>query len=72
MSVEDVFGFWMNDYRQNILNNEIAVAEIQKTGINGIIWDGKVYVTREMTASYFDVDIRTISRYLDQNSEDLE
>ena len=59
--------------RQNILNNEIAVAEIQKkSGINGIIWDGKVYVTREMTASYFDVDIRTISRYLEQNYEELE
>ena len=28
--------------RQNILNNEIAVAEIQeKSGIDGIVWDGK-------------------------------
>lgn len=59
--------------RQNILNNEIAVTEIQeKSGIDGILWDGKVYVTREMTASYFEVDIRTISRYLEQNSEELE
>ena len=59
--------------RQNILNNEMAVAEIQeKSGIDGILWDGKIYVTRDMTASYFDVDIRTISRYLEQNSEELE
>lgn len=59
--------------RQNILNNEIAVTEIQeKSGIDGILWDGKIYVTREMTASYFEVDIRTISRYLEQNSEELE
>ena len=59
--------------RQNILNNELAVSEIQKkSGIDGIVWDGKVYVTRDMTASYFDVDIRTISRYLEQNSEELE
>lgn len=59
--------------RQNILNNEIAVAKIQeKSGIDGIVWDGKAYVTRDMTASYFDVDIRTISRYLEQNSEELE
>ena len=36
--------------RQNILNNEIAVAEIQeKSGIDGIVWDGKAYVTRDMT-----------------------
>ena len=26
---------------------------------------------REMTANFFDVDIRTISRYLEQNSEEL-
>ncbi len=59
--------------RQNILNNEMAVAEIQeKSGIEGISWDGKLYVTREMTASYFNVDIRTISRYLEQNSDELK
>ncbi len=58
--------------RQNILNNEIAVEEIQqKSGINGILWEGKIFVTREMTADFFEVDIRTISRYLEQNSEEL-
>ena len=58
--------------RQNILNNEIAVDEIQiKSGMEGIPWEGKVFVTREMTASFFDVDIRTISRYIEQNNEEL-
>ncbi|MDO5325926.1 MAG: DNA-binding protein [Clostridia bacterium] len=58
--------------RQNILNNEIAVEEIQtKSGMEGIFWEGKMFVTREMTASFFDVDIRTISRYIEQNSEEL-
>lgn len=58
--------------RQNILNNEIAVEEIQiKSGMEGILWEGKVFVTREMTASFFDVDIRTISRYIEQNNEEL-
>lgn len=58
--------------RQNILNNEIAIDEIQqKSGIEGILWEGKLFVTREMTANFFDVDIRTISRYLEQNSEEL-
>ena len=39
--------------RQNILNNEIAVEEIQlKSGVEGITWNGKIYVTREMTANY--------------------
>ena len=36
-----------------------------------ILWEGKLFVTREMTANFFDVDIRTISRYLEQNSEEL-
>lgn len=58
--------------RQNILNNEIAIDEIQqKSGIDGILWDGKIFVTREMTANFFEVDIRTISRYLEQNGEEL-
>lgn len=45
--------------RQNILNNEIAVEEIQlKSGVEGITWNGKIYVTREMTANFFEVDMR--------------
>ena len=33
--------------RQNILNNEIAVEEIQlKSGVEGITLNGKIYVTR--------------------------
>lgn len=58
--------------RQNILNNEIAIEEIQeRSGMEGIIWEGKAYVTREMTSIFFDVDIRTISRYIEQYGEEL-
>lgn len=58
--------------RQNILNNTIAIEEIQqKSGLKGILWEEKIFVTREMTAAFFDVDIRTISRYLEQNSDEL-
>ena len=58
--------------RQNILNNELAIDEIQvKSGLEGVLWDDKVYVTREMAANFFEVDIRTISRYIEQNSEEL-
>ena len=58
--------------RQNILNNEIAVEEIQeKSGVQGILWNEKLYFTREMTASFFEVDIRTISRYIDQYNDEL-
>ena len=58
--------------RQNILNNELAVEEIQgKSGMAGILFEDKIFVTREMTAAYFNVDIRTISRYIEQNTEEL-
>lgn len=58
--------------RQNILNNEIAVAEVQeKSGVEGIEWEGGLYITREMTADFFQVDIRTISRYIEQNNDEL-
>ena len=58
--------------RQNILNNEIAVEEIQeKSGVEGILWNEKLYFTREMTASFFEVDTRTISRYIDQYNDEL-
>lgn len=58
--------------RQNILNNDIALAEIQeKTDFKGIFWDGRIMLTRDMVASFFEVDIRTISRYIEQNNEEL-
>ena len=58
--------------RQNILNNDLAVAEIyDKTGIDGIEWDGKYYFLREAVADFFQVDIRTISRYIEQYNEEL-
>jgi hypothetical protein len=58
--------------RQNILNNSLALAEIQdKTGLKGIIWDGKLMLTKNMVAAFFEVDIRTISRLIRQNNEEL-
>ncbi|MBQ0003637.1 MAG: hypothetical protein KBT21_08875 [Treponema sp.] len=59
--------------RQNILNNEIAIAEIQsKSGLEGILWEGNVYVTRDMVATFFEIDVRTVSRYIEQNAEELK
>ena len=59
--------------RQNILNNELAVQEIQKhTGAEGILWEGEIFFTRDVVASFFEVDLRTISRYVEQYNEELE
>ncbi len=58
--------------RQNILNNDKAIYEIQsQTGIQGIIFENKIYFTKAMVATYFEVDIRTIERYVGEHLEEL-
>lgn len=58
--------------RQNILNNELALIEIQnKCGFTGILWNGEVMFTREMASELFEVDIRTIGRYIEQYNDEL-
>jgi len=58
--------------RQNILNNEIAIDEVRTTvDIACVFWNEKYYFTKEMVATYFDVDIRTIERYISNFSEEL-
>ncbi|MDY0234739.1 MAG: DNA-binding protein [Gudongella sp.] len=59
--------------RQNVLNNEIALNEIQKTAkIIGIIFEGKIMFTKNMIAEFYDVDIRTIERYSSKFSDELK
>ena len=58
--------------RQNILNNENAVAEIQnQTGLQGIIFEGRLRFTKAMVASFFEVEVRTIERYVSENLEEI-
>jgi len=58
--------------RQNILNNEIALNEIQKiASIKGILFEGKVTFTKEMVAEFYGIDIRTVERYTTKFSDEL-
>lgn len=58
--------------RQNILNNEFAIKEIQtQTGLKGIIFEEKICFTKAMVATYFNVDIRTIERYVSENQDEV-
>ncbi|MDA1050117.1 MAG: DNA-binding protein [Planctomycetota bacterium] len=58
--------------RQNILNNPYAVAEIEKAaGIRGIPFEGKTVVLKEQVAAFFEVTVRTVENYLEQNAEEL-
>ena len=59
--------------RQNILNNEMAIEELQNTvGVKMVLWNDKYYLTKEMLASFFDVEVRTIERYIYAYSEELK
>jgi hypothetical protein len=58
--------------RQNILNNQYALSEIRKaTQIECVAYDGEYYVTKELVARFFEVDVRTIERYLEKYQEEL-
>lgn len=58
--------------RQNILNNEFAIEEIKTTSnITGILFEEKYYFTKSMLADFYDVDIRTIERYVRNNIDEL-
>lgn len=59
--------------RQNILNNSVALESVRdELPFSGIEWQATIYVTREMVASYFQVESRTIGRYIEQNAEELQ
>ena len=58
--------------RQNILNNDLAIAEIQKqTRIQGIYFEDKLCFTKSMVATYFEVELRTVERYVSENQEEI-
>lgn len=62
-----------NIARQNILNNDFAINEIEQAlGIKGVIFEGKIMFTKEMVTTFFDVDNRTIERYISQHSDELK
>lgn len=58
--------------RQNVLNNPYALAEIERAaGIQGIPFEGKTVVLKEQVAAFFEVTLRTVENYLEQNATEL-
>ena len=43
----------------------------KQTGLQGILFEDKLCFTKAMTATYFDVDIRTIERYVSEYQEEI-
>lgn len=59
--------------RQNLLNNDIALREIQRAiNIKCICWNDRLYLTKDMVASFFDVETRTIERYISKYGAELK
>jgi len=59
--------------RQNILNNTYAIEEIKNAvGIEGIVFDGQFRFLKNQVAAFFEVDERTIERYLENNDKELK
>ena len=58
--------------RQNVLNNLYAVSEVQKAiDINCIPFEGRMWLTKEQVASFFEVTPRTIDNYLSHYGTEL-
>ena len=59
--------------RKNILNNNIAIQEIYKqVCFYGISFEVKYRFTKQKVAHFFEVDIRTIERILENHKAELE
>lgn len=62
-----------NIERQNILNNRFALQKIQEyVGIAGMLFEGEYKFTTQMIANFYDVDERTIKRYLENYEQELK
>lgn len=58
--------------RQNILNNQYAINEIEKAvGIKGVIFEGSYRFTKQQIAEFYSVDDSTIKRYIKKYEAEL-
>ncbi|MFK5987178.1 MAG: DNA-binding protein [Pseudomonadota bacterium] len=59
--------------RQNILNNGYALQAIRKyVGLPAIEFEEESWLTKQMIADFFEIDISTIDRYLEKYADELK
>lgn len=59
--------------RQNVLNNQLAVAEMQKSiGVKGVLFEGEYKFFKKQIADFFEVTERTIESCLEKHGKELE
>ncbi len=62
-----------NIERQNVLNNRFAIEAIQKAlNIEALFFDGQYCFTKQMVANFYEVEERTIERYLETHEQELK
>jgi len=58
--------------RQNILNNEFALQEVEKSiGIQTVDFENDMWLTKKQVQDFYEISDSTIERYIDKNSEEL-
>lgn len=61
-----------NIERQNVLNNRYAVDALQENlGFTGMLFEGEYRFTKKMVADFYEVDERTIKRYVQEHGDEL-
>ena len=61
-----------NIERQNVLNTRFAVSKVQEhLDIEGMLFEGEYRFTKKMVADFYEVEERTIERYLEKHSDEL-
>ena len=62
-----------NIERQNVLNNRFAINKIQEQldDFPGMLFEGEYRFTKKMVADFYEVEERTIERYLEKHSDEL-
>lgn len=61
-----------NIERQNVLNNNYALQAIQENlDVNGLHYRGELLFTTKMVADFYEVDERTIKRYVQDHGDEL-
>lgn len=59
--------------RRNILNNHFAIEALQENiGIKGVIFEGELKFTAKQVADFYEVDRKTVNRYLTSYAEELK
>lgn len=62
-----------NIERQNILNNKYALQRIQDfIGLPGMFFESEYRFTLQMVADFYEIDERTVKRYLEKYEEELK